>query len=87
MKVFLANQFIRSFRKFKKKNPQIVSKVEKKIDFFKSNPLHPSLRLHKLKGKKIEIWSFWVEGDLRITFIYIPEGILLINIGTHKEVY
>lgn len=87
MKIFLSSAYLKSFRKLKKKNPKIILTVKEKIALFKLNPTHPSLRLHKLQGKKLSLWSFWIKSDLRITFIYVSEGVLFINIGTHEEVY
>lgn len=87
MKILLSSAYLKSFRKLKKKNPQIISTIKEKIALFKLNPTHLSLRLHKLQGKKLSLWSFWIKADLRITFIYVSEGVLFINIGTHREVY
>lgn len=87
MKIFLSPQYIKSFKRLKKKNPQIISIVKEKITLFKINPNHSSLKLHKLQGKKLSLWSFWIKRDLRLTFTYVREGILFINIGTHQEVY
>lgn len=87
MRIFLSAQFKKSFRKLKKKNPQIILTVKEKTEFFQENPRHPSLRLHKLQGKKIILWSFWIKSDLRITFTYVSKGVLFVNIGSHKEVY
>lgn len=87
MKIFLSSAYTKSFRKLKKKHPQIIPKIKENIALFNLNPTHPSLRLHKLQGKKLSLWSFWIKEDLRITFIYVSEGVLFINIGTHKEVY
>jgi len=51
------------------------------------NPKHPSLRLHKLEGKMIENWSFSVEDDIRMIFTYVDDGVLFVDIGSHKKVY
>jgi mRNA-degrading endonuclease YafQ of YafQ-DinJ toxin-antitoxin module len=40
-----------------------------------------------LKGEKREAWSFAVEENLRIIFVYIKEGVLFVDIGKHEEVY
>jgi toxin HigB-1 len=33
----------------------------------------PGFKLHKLSGKKKDIWSAWVNGNWRVTF-YFEEG-------------
>jgi len=40
-----------------------------------------------LSGKKIEEWSISITDSIRVIFQYIPEGIVLTDIGTHDEVY
>lgn len=87
MTIYLSSRYVKNFKKLKKKKPQITSKIKEKIRIFRLNPTHPSLKLHKLSGKKIDLWSFSIEEDLRTTFTYVEDGILLINIGSHKEVY
>ena len=35
-----------------------------------------------------EIWSFWIEGDLRIIYYWEEDGsVVFADIGTHDEVY
>ncbi|NET83056.1 MAG: plasmid stabilization protein [Moorea sp. SIO1F2] len=51
------------------------------------------LRTHKLKGKLSGAWACSVEYDCRLIFNFeqnpdtLEEEILLIDIGTHDEVY
>ncbi|OGG19817.1 hypothetical protein A3D03_00975 [Candidatus Gottesmanbacteria bacterium RIFCSPHIGHO2_02_FULL_40_13] len=87
MRIFLSLSYIRQYRRKIRNNPQLAGKVKEKISAFKTNPANPNLYLHKLKRKKQEAWSFSVERNLRILFIYIPEGVLFIHIGSHDEVY
>ncbi len=53
----------------------------------------PVLRTHKLKGELSSTWACTVEYDCRIVFEFVKspvtgeEEILLIDIGTHDEVY
>jgi hypothetical protein len=57
-----------------------------KLKIFVTNPRHPGLRLHKI-GAKEDAWSISVDLKLRILFVYRSYGILLVDIGTHDEVY
>ena len=56
-------------------------------------PFEPVLRTHKLRGQLEGLWSCWVEYDCRIVFAFEPdpdsdqEMIVLIDLGTHAEVY
>lgn len=39
----------------------------------------PGLKLHKLTGKRAEIWSVWVSGNWRITFRFEGENAEIVN--------
>ncbi|MFC1616235.1 type II toxin-antitoxin system YafQ family toxin [Patescibacteria group bacterium] len=57
-------------------------KTEKK---FRDNPFHPSLRLHKLKGKLEGLWSISIDMKYRIIFKNMKDGnILFISVGMHS---
>jgi len=67
---------------------KLLRKVINKIDKFQEDPKYPSLKTHKLTGKMDEIWSFWIEGDLRIIYYWEEDGsVVFADIGTHDEVY
>jgi len=87
MNVYLSNNFIKASKKLTKNNSFLKEKINEKIKIFQDYPNHPSLKLHKLKGKMVEDWSFSVASDIRIVFSYIEDGILLVDIGSHDEVY
>lgn len=57
----------------------------KKLKLLVTNIKHPSLELHKLKGKRIHEYSIWIEGNIRITFLIQKDTILLTDIITHDE--
>lgn len=64
-------------KKFIKKHPETLTQYEKTLKLLELNPYHPSLRLHKLKGKLSEIDSV----SINITY-----GIS-IDAGSHDEIY
>jgi mRNA-degrading endonuclease YafQ of YafQ-DinJ toxin-antitoxin module len=67
--------------------------MEQTLRRLAADPFEPSLRTHKLKGKLAGSWSCIVEYDVRIVFIFMQnpdsdeEEILLVDIGSHDEVY
>ena len=77
--------FDKNLSKKLRKNPQLSSKVKKQVELLKENLRHPSLRLHKLSGEREQEYSFWIEGNLRITFVIIDNVILFTDIITHDE--
>ena len=75
----------RNFTKqFKQLPERIQKKAEKKLQLFRNNPLHPSLRLHPLKGKALGLWSISVNKKYRIIFKRRENGdVLFVAIGKH----
>lgn len=39
---------------------------------------HPAWRLHRLKGKE-KLWSVWVNGNWRMTFMFEGEDAILVD--------
>lgn len=87
MDVRSSANYERSFKKVLKRHPNLKSKVQSKLAIFAQNRNHPSLKLHKLTGELKKDWSIFLDDDLRLIFIYVPDGILLLDIGKHEEVY
>lgn len=59
--------------------------VYEKIELFKENVRHPSLRTHKLKGKFRGRFSFSVNYRYRIVFRYDkPDEIAFLDVGDHN---
>jgi len=77
--------YSKGFKKDLKKLPkQIINFAIKKEEIFKSNPLHPSLRLHELHGKFKGLWSISVTSKYRIIFERQKNGdLIFISVGKH----
>jgi len=60
------------------------------LNLFINNPFDDKLRTHKLSGKLKSLWSFSIDYNLRIVFFFTkdkPAKAVLVDIGTHDEVY
>ncbi|MFN5539428.1 MAG: type II toxin-antitoxin system YafQ family toxin [Candidatus Melainabacteria bacterium] len=85
--------FSSSFKKvFKRKieSTNIEEVFWRKLELFISNPFDERLRTHKLSGKLKDLWSFSIEFDIRVIFSFTkdkPKKAILIDIGSHNEVY
>ncbi|MFH1970949.1 MAG: plasmid stabilization protein [Patescibacteria group bacterium] len=77
--------FDKNLSKKIRKNPQLKEKIKKQIELLRENLRHSSLKLHKLTGKRAHEYSFWIERNLRITFMIIDNEILFTDIITHDE--
>jgi len=86
--VFTEN-YTKRAKKFFKKHPEVLPQYEKTLKLLELNPTHPSLRLHKLKGRLSELFSVAINITYRITIIILIEDnkILPVDIGKHDEVY
>jgi len=80
--------FLRILKKWKKKHPDLIANFQDALTQFTENPFHPSLKTHILSGKLKEYWAISITYEYRLVFKFISENkALLIDIGTHDEVY
>ena len=89
MEISFSSSFKKSFTK-RIKNTASEKLFWKKLELFSETPFAESLKTHKLSGKLKNLWSFSIEYDLRIVFFFTddnPQQAVLIDIGTHDEVY
>lgn len=93
MEVVWSSGFKRSFKKITKKNPQLQTKIIDVLKLLADDPFTQSLKSHKLGGELAGLWSCSVTYDCRIIFNFSEDEellemvILLIDIGSHDEVY
>ena len=87
--LIITDEYKKRLKKFLKKHPNMFEKYAKSIFILETNPYHPSLRLHKLKGKLTDFYSISINMEYRmiIDFIIKDNQIIPIDIGTHDEVY
>ena len=72
------------------RDPGFKKAYQKKIktDDNLKNPFSKQLRTHKLTGTLKVLWAFSVDYDTRVIFSFLTDDeILLIDIGSHDEVY
>ncbi len=88
-KLIFTQSYEKRAKKFIKKHPDLLSQYEKTLKLLKINPSHPSLRLHKLEGKLSDLCSVSINISYRISleFTIIEDEIILVNVGSHNEVY
>ena len=83
--------FARDLRSWLKTHHDSAKAIEAALDQLSADPMHPSLRTHKLRGPLAGCWACSAGYDLRIVFEFTKhqgaEAILLLALGTHDEVY
>ncbi len=87
--VIFTESYTKRAVKFFRKHPNLKERYTKVITVLKTNPFHPSLRIHKLSGKKREFYSVSLDMSYRIIMNFIIEDgkIILLDIGYHSGVY
>lgn len=84
MKVHFSARFQNELADLVKRDPSLKKRVTKTLGLLRINPIHPSLRLHKMFGTRV--WS--VSVNMRIRILYTYNGDIQIHrIGSHDEVY
>ncbi len=88
-KLIYTNSYIKRASKFIKKHPDLLSQYEKTLKLLEIDPKHPSLKIHRLKGKLKDLYSISINISYRITleFFVTQKEIILVNVGHHDEVY
>ncbi len=74
---------------FLKKHPDLINQYEKTLRLMELNPGHPSLKLHKLKGKHYDLYAVSINYNYRISLLFLlqDDTIVPVNVGSHEEVY
>ncbi|OGY59935.1 MAG: hypothetical protein A3B23_02175 [Candidatus Colwellbacteria bacterium RIFCSPLOWO2_01_FULL_48_10] len=81
-------EYHRNFKKtFRKRDKKIQSRFFERLSVFMENQFHYSLNNHALTGKFKGVRSFDITGDVRVHYEQVGDVIVLINIGTHSELY
>jgi len=88
MNIELTDSLKKKIKKLSQKDPELKTALIKQLKLFKDNPLHPSLRLHKLKSARSEQLAIWIKGDLRALSIKskkIKDTYVFFDLITHDE--
>jgi mRNA-degrading endonuclease RelE of RelBE toxin-antitoxin system len=79
-------RILSTFKKDYGKLPhEIREKVDKQLTFLLSNPDHPSLNLHPIRGTK-GIWEGYIDYHYRFTLEVDGEFYVLRKVGTHDVI-
>ncbi|MCX6794339.1 MAG: type II toxin-antitoxin system mRNA interferase toxin, RelE/StbE family [Candidatus Gottesmanbacteria bacterium] len=87
MTLYVLPAFVRARKRLIKRDPKKAYIIKEKIELFRKDPKNPALKLHKLSGFEKDTWSFSISYELRILISYSGQDILLVDIGTHDELY
>lgn len=85
MNFYLTSSFQKKAQKLSKKDPEIRLALSKQFTLFQENHQHPSLKLHKLKGKRSEQYAIWIIGDLRALSIKEEDQYIFFDLVSHDQ--
>ena len=81
MEISFSERFKKDYKLFSDDFKKVINS---KLKIFTKNPLHPSLRTKKIKGKE-DIFETSINMGIRMTWNYYEGGILLRAIGIHDK--
>lgn len=81
--------FERRARKFLTRHPDLRPRFVETLEKLRADPLQPSLRLHPLKGplEGLQAVSLTYRYRITLTVQVTEREILLLDVGSHDEVY
>ena len=84
MTISYSKSFIKQAKKL---NRSVKQKLLERIKIFSTNPLHPDLRNHALKGKYKGYRSIDITGDVRALYLAQDDLVIFDTVGTHGQLY
>jgi len=69
MKLVYSDHFKRNLSKRLIKHPQLKKRVSKQLKLLSQDARYPSLKTHKLSGKRVNEYSIWIADNIRIVFL------------------
>jgi addiction module RelE/StbE family toxin len=89
MQLVRDDNYQRKERRFFKYHQNLISKYAEVLKKLQLNPFDSSLKTHKLKGELKAFYACSLIHEYRIIFIFLiqNEQLVLVDIGSHDEVY
>jgi mRNA-degrading endonuclease YafQ of YafQ-DinJ toxin-antitoxin module len=88
IKIGVSSSFRRAFKRKILGDKEMERLFWKRMETFYDDPYAASLRTHKLSSELEGLWSFSVAYAVRVIFKFLDKNrVLLIDIGSHDEVY
>lgn len=87
MQIRLSDDLKQKLVQLRKKDKRLVNRAQKQLKLFSANPIHPSLRVHKLSGQLKNMWSISITKGIRMVYLLFDNEAYFFDIGTHDEIY
>ncbi len=88
-RLVFTEQYVKRAARFLRQHPDLEKQYLKTLQLLELNPHHPSLRLHRLSGRRQALHSVSINLSCRITLELLiqDEQIIPVNVGDHDAVY
>ena len=88
-RLIFTGSYVARAEQFLRRHPDLAARYFKTIELLEANPHHPSLRLHSLQGRLTGLHTVSINLSYRITIEMEirDQEIVLVNVGTHEDVY
>jgi addiction module RelE/StbE family toxin len=80
-------KFLKAYLKLIKASPKLKETIKLRLNLFMEDKSNFLLKDHALIGEMKDLRSFSVTGDIRIIYVEYQDLIVLVDIGTHNQVY
>lgn len=87
LRLLRTNSFKRNYRQRIKQYPLLQEAFTESLRLLLADTENISGHSHGLQGSMKGTMSLWVDDDCRVIYRIVEEGILLLDIGSHEEVY
>lgn len=87
MKIKTHRLFEKNFKKRILTNPKLTKTFKSRINLFQKDKQAPLLRDHQLTGNLKNFRSFSITGDIRVIYQVNQQTVILVDIGSHNQLY
>jgi len=87
MEIKYTKRFLRRYKKLIKSNPVLEERFRKQASKLLANYKLGGIHSHKVTIDGIEVFSFSITGDIRAAYYWEDCNIVLLDIGTHNDLY
>jgi addiction module RelE/StbE family toxin len=87
--IITTRYFLRRLQKFLRKHPHLRERYAQVVNDLKENPFAPHLGYHHLSGelKGTQAVSLTYDYRITLTVMLTEKEVILLDVGTHDEVY
>jgi mRNA-degrading endonuclease YafQ of YafQ-DinJ toxin-antitoxin module len=88
IEIVLSTAFRKSFKRRIRGNKKLETRFRDRLSIFQTDPFDPRLRTHQLSDSYMDCGASVSISNCRVIFSFVEkERVLLVDIGTHEEVY